>query len=135
MQRDGLDVLRRLFELFCQREMDWDAVAEIVDPDIVWEVRADFPDAGVYTGVAGMRELSDAFDEAVEQTWYRPLEFIEAGDRMVVPLRWGGLGVGSGAAFAEREETWVFGLRDGRIRHVAEYASREAALEAAGRPG
>ncbi len=25
--------------------MDWDALSELVAPDMVWEVRSDFPDA------------------------------------------------------------------------------------------
>ncbi len=53
------------------------------------------------------------------------------GGHVVVPLRWGGLGVGSGVTFAEREETWVFTLRDGKIRHVREYATKKEAIEAA----
>jgi ketosteroid isomerase-like protein len=126
-----VEVVRRLFELFSERELDWDAVFELVDPDIVWEVRSDFPDAGIYTGYEGMRQLSAAFDEVVEETWYLPLEYIPIGSHVVVPLRWGGLGIGSGAAFAEREETWVFTMRDGKIRHVREYATKQEAVEAA----
>jgi ketosteroid isomerase-like protein len=53
---------------------------------------------------------------------------------VVVPLRWGGLGIGSGATFAEREETWVFTLRDGKIRHVREYSTKKEAIEAAAVP-
>ena len=132
MSQENVELLRRLFELFSDQEMDWDAVFQLLDPDIVWEVRSDFPDAGVYSGHEGVRQLSESFDQAVEQTWYRPLEYIDTGNRVVVPLRWGGLGIGSGAAFAAREETWVFTLRDGRIRHVSEYATRSEALEAVG---
>jgi ketosteroid isomerase-like protein len=69
----------------------------------------------------------------VEKTWYRPLEYIHTGGHVVVPLRWGGLGIGSGAAFAEREETWVFTLRDRKIHHVREYPTKKEALEAVGR--
>jgi ketosteroid isomerase-like protein len=132
VSQQNVDVLRRLFDLFSERDVDIDAVLELVGPDIVWEVRSDFPDAGVYTGHEGMRRLNAAFDEVVDETWYRPLEYIPAGDQVVVPLRWGGLGLGSRAAFAAREETWVFTVRDGRIRHVREYATRREALEAAG---
>ena len=133
MSQENVELLRRLFELFSERELDWDAIFELVGPGIVWEVRSDFPDAGVYTGHEGIRRLSDAFDEAVGKTWYRPLEYIEVGTHLVVvPLRWGGQGRGSGAAFSEREETWVFTLRDGRIRHVKEYGTKKEALEAVG---
>jgi ketosteroid isomerase-like protein len=124
--------LGRVFELFTEADLDWDVLSELVDPEIVWEVRSDFPDAGVYRGYDGLRQLSDAFDDVVEATWYRPLEFIEADDAVVVPLRWGGRGKGSQTPFAEREETWVFTLRDGRIRRVREYATKRAALEAVG---
>jgi ketosteroid isomerase-like protein len=132
MPQETEELLRRIFGLFSERDLDWDALFELVGPDIVWEVRSDFPDAGIYRGYEGVRRLSAAFDEAVEQTWYLPLEYIHIGSHVVVPLRWGGLGIGSGAAFAEREETWVFTLRDGKIRHVREYATKNEALEAVG---
>jgi ketosteroid isomerase-like protein len=131
MSHSVVEVLRRMFELFSEQELDWDALFELVDPDIVWEVRSDFPDAGIYTGYEGLRRLSAAFDEVVEETWYLPLEYIHIGSHVVVPLRWGGLGSGSGATFAEREETWVFTLRDGKIHYVREYATKKEALEAA----
>ena len=145
MSQESVELLDRMFALFSERNMDWDAVSELVAPDIVWEVRSDFPDTGIYRGYEGMRRLSAAFDEVVEKTWYRPLEYIhtpsasvfgywpemDTGGHVVVPLRWGGLGIGSGAAFAEREETWVFTLRDRKICHVREYATKKEALEAA----
>jgi ketosteroid isomerase-like protein len=134
MSHSVIEVLRRLFELFSERTLDWDAVFELVDPSIVWEVRSDFPDAGIYTGYEGMRRLSATFDEVVEGTCYLPLEYIHVGSHVVVPLRWGGLGIGSGATFAEREETWVFTLRDAKIRHVREYATKKEAIEAAAVP-
>jgi ketosteroid isomerase-like protein len=123
-----------LFDLFSERDMDLNAVLELVGPDVVWEVRSDFPDAGTYTGHEGFLRLRAAFDEVVDETWYRPLEYIPSGDQVVVPLRWGGLGLGSRAAFAAREETWVFTMRDGRIRHVREFATKREALEATGLP-
>ena len=132
MSQENVELLRRMFDLFSGRDMDWDAFFEIIGPDIVWEVRSDFPDAGIYRGYEGIRRLSETFDDAVEETWYEPLEYIHTGSQVVVPLRWGGLGIGSGAAFAEREEAWVFTLRDGRIRRVSEYATRQEALEAVG---
>ena len=132
MSQENVELLRRLFELFSERDLDWDLVFELVAPDIVWEVRPDFPDAAVHIGPDGMRRLSDGFDDVVDETWYRPLEFIESADQVVVPLRWGGLGAGSRAAFAEREETWVFTFRDARISHVTEYATKREALEAVG---
>jgi ketosteroid isomerase-like protein len=129
--KQNVELLQRLFELFSERDVDVNAVLELVGPDLVWEVRSDIPDAGIYRGHEGFRRLHASFD-VVDETWYRPLEYITTGNQVVVPLRWGGLGSGSRAAFTARGETWVFTLRDGRIRHVREYATKEEALEAAG---
>jgi ketosteroid isomerase-like protein len=135
VSKQNVELLRRLFELFSERELDLEAALELIDPDVVWEVRSDFPDAGIYRGHEGFRRLNAAFAEVVDETWYRPLEYIPTGDQVVVPLRWGGLGLGSRAAFAAREETWVVTLRDGRIRRVREYATKVEALEAVGLQG
>jgi ketosteroid isomerase-like protein len=135
MSQEDVQRLGRLFELMSEPEMDWDALQEVVNPDIVWEVRSDFPDAEVYTGYDGVRQLSAAFDDAVEETWYRPLEYIETGSHVVVPLRWGGRGKGSQTPFAEREETWVLTLRAGRISRITEYATKHEALNSVGLEG
>jgi ketosteroid isomerase-like protein len=132
MSQENAQRLSRLFELMSEPEMDWEALHELINPDIVWEVRRDFPDAGVYTGNEGLRRFSEAFDDVVEETWYRPLEYIEEGSHVVVPLRWGGRGKGSQTPFAEREETWVLTLRNGRISRVTEYATKHEALDAVG---
>jgi ketosteroid isomerase-like protein len=135
MSEENVEVVREAFEASRrpdQGEGDPEAIFEFFDPAIVWEVRSDFPDAETYTGYEGMRLLSAAFREALDQTWYRPLEFIDGGDQIVVSIRWGGRGRGSGIEIAESEEFWVFTLRNGKIVHVREYADRNPALEAAG---
>jgi ketosteroid isomerase-like protein len=135
MSEENVEVVRRALEASRrpdQREGDPEAIFEFLDPAIVWEVRPDFPDAETYTGYEGMRRLFAAFREALDETWYRPLEFIDGGDQIVVPIRWGGRGRGSGIEIAESEEFWVFTLRNGKIVHLKEYAARNPALDAAG---
>ena len=135
MSQENVELVRRAFEASRgsdQREEDPEAILEFLDPGVVWEVRSDLPDAETYTGHEGMRRLFATFREVLDETWYRPMDFIDAGDRVVVPLRWGGRGRASGVEIAEPEETWVFTLRDGKVVHVKEYASKNAALEAAG---
>ena len=77
-----------------------------------------------------MRELLATFEDALDEQWYSPREFIPAGDLVVVPLHWGGRGKTSGVKVEEREETWVLTLQDGAIIRVTEYPTKEAALEA-----
>jgi len=83
MAEENVERLSRVFELFTEPDVDWEALSEFVDPGVVWEVRSDFPDAGVYTGYDGLRRLSDAFDDVMEQTWYRPLEYIQTENHVV----------------------------------------------------
>jgi ketosteroid isomerase-like protein len=130
MSEENVDTLRRAFEA-AERERDPKAILDALDPEVVWEVRADLPDAETYRGHEGVRRLIASFDEVLTDSWYRPIEFLDVGDHVVVPLRWGGRGRTSGAE-SDLEEVWVFTLRAGRVIRVREFAAREAALEAAG---
>jgi ketosteroid isomerase-like protein len=130
MSEENVEIVRGLFEAF-QGAADPEAIIAALDPAIVWQVRSDLPDAQTYTGHEGFRGLLDAFEEVLDESWYQPLEFLEAGDQVIVPLRWGGRGKASGVA-GELEETWVFTLSDGKVTHVEEFTTRSAALEAAG---
>ena len=130
MSEENVEVVRSGFELFGS-----DEVFELLAADVVWEVRPDLPDAAVYRGRDGVRQLYRRFDEVMDDIWFRPEEFIPVGDdQVVVPLRWGGRGKGSGLDFEESRETWVFTLRGGKIARVQEFATRERALEAVGLP-
>jgi ketosteroid isomerase-like protein len=130
MSQENVELVRVLFAAFEQKGPR--AIFDFLSSDVEWQVRPDLPDSKTYRGHDGIRNLLATFDEVMDEQWYRPQDFVEAGDRVVVPLRWGGRGRGSGVPFEEREETWVFSVRDGKITHVQEYATREAALEAAG---
>jgi ketosteroid isomerase-like protein len=83
-------------------------------------------------GHAGVRELASGFEDVLDEQWYTPKGFIQAGQEIVVPLRWGGRGKGSGVPFEERDETWIFSVRKGKVRRVREYGTKQAALEAVG---
>lgn len=63
----------------------------------------------------------------------KPLEFIDGGGCVVVPMRITGRMRGGGAEVAI-EETIVFWVRDGKIAEVREFRTKPEALEAAGLP-
>ena len=109
-----------------------EGMLRFLDPQVEWRVRKDLPDAGIYVGHAGFLELAARFDEAFEEQGYEALDYIEAGERVVVPLRWWGRGRTSGVTVVERQETWVFTVRGHAITVVEEFATREEALEAVG---
>ena len=69
-----------------------------------------------------------------EKIRFEPLEFVDAGERVVVVERLVGKGKGSGVEVAQ---TWgaVWTVRDGRVvRMELSYPDRDAALAAAGLP-
>ena len=131
MSQENVEIVRDAFEAI--QVPGAEPVFAFLAPDIKWEVRPDLPDAGIYQGHAGVRKLFSRFTDVMEDIWFRPEEFIQVGeDGVVVPLRWGGRGKGSGLDFEEGRETWIFVVRDSRIVRIREFATREEALEAAG---
>jgi len=109
-----------------------EAVIEFLDPEIEWRTRSDLPDSGTYRGQDGFRHLISRFEEVMDDIYMEAGDVIDAGERVIVRLRWGGRGKASGAEFEENEETWVLAVRGGKIVRVDEYATKEEALEAAG---
>jgi ketosteroid isomerase-like protein len=130
MSQENLEVVRAYFT--ARREKGREGVFEFLSPDVVWKSRADLPDTQTYTGHDGVRALFSRFRDVMDEMWFEPDNFILAEDRVVVSLRWGGRGQGSGVVFEERE-AWVFTVLHGVIVQVEEYGTRETALEAVGR--
>ena len=58
------------------------------------------------------------------------LDYIDAGDCVLVPSRQRGIGAGSGAR-VEIELTTLYEVRDGRIARIHQYDTLEEAREAA----
>jgi ketosteroid isomerase-like protein len=128
MSQENVDAVRAYFA----NQGVGDIRVRRLHPRVEWHVRSDFPDAGVYRGQAGFRQLAARFDEVLAEQQYAPLEFIDAGVEVVVPLRWTAHGRLSGASFNERFETWVFTVEEGLIRRVVEFTTMAQALEAVG---
>jgi uncharacterized protein len=128
----NVEIVRSLFSGFEERGLE--GTFKFLSGDIEWEVRPDLPDSRTYRGHEGVRELFATFDDALDEQWYSPRGLIDAGDLVVVPLRWGGRGKISGVTGEERQETWVLTVRDGAITRVREFATKQGALQAAGLP-
>jgi ketosteroid isomerase-like protein len=102
------------------------AEAEVHDHDIM--------DGEDYRGHAGvLRWLSD-WAMAWSQFTMEPVEFIDAGDRVVVVLRMRATGRSSGVSI-DRLDAIVQEWRDGKIVRLDYYNDRAVALRAAGVEG
>jgi ketosteroid isomerase-like protein len=89
------------------------------------------PDAAVYHGHQGWLDQIAKFREAFSEMSYEPLEFIDAGDKVVAVIRATGVakvgGIEGEVTYAQ-VETW----RRGKIVKIQYFLSKNEALEAAG---
>jgi len=135
MSRENVEVVRTLYmhwkdELF---KLD-DVVAELLDPDIEWDVSRRTFDPGVYHGHEGIREFVAGLQEVWESERVEPVEFIPAGDEVVVPVRL------SFISRTDRQElsanaAHVWTLRDGKVIRHRVFQTKPEALDAVGLSG
>jgi ketosteroid isomerase-like protein len=130
MAQEHVEVVRAYFE--ARKTKGREGVFDFLSADVEWESRSDLPDSETYVGHDGVRVLFGRFREVMDDMWFQPEDFISVGEKVLVPLRWGGRGRGSGVVFEEREEAWAFTVRNGAITRVQEYATTKAGFEAAG---
>jgi ketosteroid isomerase-like protein len=84
-----------------------------------------------YHGLDGLVEYLRAWLEPFSEYVVENLDYIEAGDCVLVPSRQRGVGRGSGTR-TEIEPTTLFELRDGKIARIHQFNTLDEALEAAG---
>jgi ketosteroid isomerase-like protein len=108
---------------------------EALDPDFVLTPPEDspFPEAGTreWRGREGFLRFVAGQAEGFDAMSLEPEEFIDAGDRVVVPLQFGGQAryTGIEVKFAV---VHVVTIRDGKAARLDIYMTRDEALEAAG---
>jgi ketosteroid isomerase-like protein len=130
MSRENVELVRRLLDVYNERSFVENA--ELIDPEIVWDVsRVELPDGASYTGRSELRSFADAWEEGFESEQVTAQEIFDAGDRVVVLVRHCGRGKISGI---EVDQTFamVWTLRDGRAVRMDMYPTRDEAVEAAG---
>jgi uncharacterized protein len=120
----NVEVVRRLFD--CYARGDHAAAAECLAPDVVYEVGQELP---AY-GRAAVRAMWERWDSTWEELETDPEEYIDAGDKVVVTVRYVARGRGSGIEYEERLFD-VYTLEGGECVRKQEFRERSEALEAA----
>ena len=140
MSQENVEMLRGLWEPFKGVDLtavDWDdeAIREMTErfwsPEVElrWSRRG--PDARVYRGREGVIQAFREWLESFSEYYNEPLDFIEVGDRVIIPQRQWGTGRTSGIS-VEIEVTHAYEVRDHMITRVDEYDTLKEALEAVG---
>jgi ketosteroid isomerase-like protein len=86
-----------------------------------------------YRGPDGVRRWFAGFEDTLDDVRIVPLEMIEAGDRVIVPVRLTARGAGSGIE-VEQDVVQVWRFRDGKVVRLDAFPDLESAREAAGSP-
>jgi ketosteroid isomerase-like protein len=127
---DGIDVAGIDFGAEAIR----DALASAYSPDVELRTLRSGLGSGVgefYRGLdGGIQYLREWLEPFVEYR-VKNLDYVEAGDCVLVPSRQWGVGAGSGAR-VEIELTTLYELQDGQIARIEQYDTLEDALEAVG---
>jgi ketosteroid isomerase-like protein len=130
MSQENVELIRQAFEAFNDRGLD--ASEKFFDPDIVFDLsRSPFPDAGVYRGIAGVREWFQGLADAFGDVHYDLEKVRDLGEQVAVLIRVRGRGPSSGIEVDYRFVP-VFTFRGGRIIRMDRFAEWAEALEAVG---
>jgi uncharacterized protein len=132
MSRENVDRVRRGFEAFSSGGVE--ALLELVDPDFETTTPPELTvEPATYRGHDGLRRYFDSFYEIMEEIRFEPEEFIDAGDRVVVPVCLIARGRGTGIE-AEQRLVFVWTVREGKMLRLDSYATKAEALAAVGLP-
>jgi ketosteroid isomerase-like protein len=130
MSEENLEIARQGYDAY-NREGPY-AIIEYLDPEIEWGTPEQDPFmTGTYSGHEGVRRFLDQFFELFEEARIEPEEFIETGDRVVVPFQFTARTRESGIEVSER---WahVWTIRAGKAVRLDQYTDPDKALNAAG---
>jgi ketosteroid isomerase-like protein len=125
-----VEIVRRVLD--ARNRGDVDAVMAYAAPDIEFDLSASpGPFAGVYKGREAVLRLWRAWSEVFSEMTWEAEELIDAGDAVVVPVRFHSRGRGSGVETVARA-VHVYWLSDGAVVRYRQCQSHPEALEAAG---
>ncbi len=146
MSQENVEIIRSVFEPFGGvnvAAIDWEieaireAAGQAYSPDVELTTLASGLGTGVdefYSGADGVVRYLREWLEPFGEYYIESLEYIDAGDCVLVPSRQWGVGEGSGAK-VEIELTTLYELRDGKIVRMHQYDTLAEAREAAGLQG
>jgi len=143
MSQKNVDAIRSVFEPLGRvnvAAIDWEveaireAAGRAYSPDVELTTLASGLGSGVdqfYRGADGLARYLREWLEPFSEYYLESLDYVDAGDCVLVPSRQWGVGEGSGAK-VELELTTLYELQGGKIVRMHQYDTLEEAREAAG---
>ena len=132
MSSDHVETLRATYDEWGRG--NFRGGADMWDADAVFSLRPEFPDAGDYHGLEGIRHYMRGFLAPWNDLTITAEEFVDAGDSVIVAVRQHGIGRESGTPVELLYfHLWTF--RGAAVVRWEAIRTRGEALEAAGLPG
>lgn len=128
MSQENVEKARQSLDAY--RRGDYVGATEWLAPDVVWEIGQELP----ATGPAAVREMWQRWDSEWEELEAVTEEVIDAGEHVVMAIRYRARGRGSGAEVTDRLFE-VHTFRDGQCVRKVDFIERLEAFEAAGLSG
>jgi ketosteroid isomerase-like protein len=130
MSQENVEIVRRFAD--CWERLDWEGMAELVDPDVEQHGTVGGVEEGRVTrGVSAIRRDYEHVEAIWDEHRIEVQELIDAGDRVVSLVRIRAVGAGSGVA-VERGDGMVWTFRNGKLARLDYFNDQEEALRAAG---
>ena len=130
MSQENIEIVKRVIQVINERDLD--GLLAVCDPEVEFHTLTRW--AGEPSGLRGHEgaEYMLAFlDRDFDEMRTEPQEFIDAGERVVVPIELSAIGQQSRVP-VRMSEALVFTVSDGRLVRVQVCGTREKALEVAG---
>ena len=125
MSQENVEIVRRSIKAY--RRGDYAGASSYLAPDVVWTVGQERP----AHGPAAVREMWKRWDSEWDELETVVEEVIDAGDKVLMAVRYRGRGRVSGVEVNDLQFE-VHTFRDGRCVHKVDFRERAEALEAAG---
>jgi ketosteroid isomerase-like protein len=129
MSQENVEAVRTVIEAINRGDIE--SVIELIDPAAKFDLSERVFNPAVYDGHDGIRRFVAELGEVWDEFRVEPVEFIDAGDTVVVSYRIHARGKGSGVD-VELPSSTIYTLRQGRIAAARMYREHAEALEAAG---
>ncbi len=135
MSRENVDVVRSGYEavndMLERGDVDRALIEKLWTADCVLRPSGILPESAEMHGYDGIARFINNQMEAFDELQVEPLEFVDAGESVVVPVRFGGK-----ARYTGMDVTFsvvhVVTMRDGRVARTDMFPEKAEALEAAG---
>ena len=134
MSQENVELVKRCYEALNEayRSGQYGGWIEgFAHPDVRLRTSGMFPESGEYCGYQEVRRFAENQAEAFEEMFVRPLELIDAGARVVVPISLGGKARHTGIS-ATFTVAHAWAIRDGKVAAIDMYQQRSEALQAVG---